>query len=118
MSQVLNQLVALLTLKPSENLFRGVSQDLGFRQLFGGQVLGKCVSAASQTVNAEHRTLHARLYFLRPGDVSLPVVYQVEQVRGSGFNAAGDGDQKGKPILPAARPFSSLKRHSSPEPDA
>jgi acyl-CoA thioesterase-2 len=55
MSQVLNQLVALLTLKPSENLFRGVSQDLGFRQLFGGQVLGNCVSAASQTVNAEHR---------------------------------------------------------------
>jgi len=41
MSQVLEDLVDLLTLEPiAENLFRGRSQDLGFRQLFGGQVLG------------------------------------------------------------------------------
>lgn len=37
MSQVLEDLVDLLTLEPiEENLFRGRSQDLGFRQLFGG----------------------------------------------------------------------------------
>ena len=42
MSQVLDDLVNLLTLEPiEENLFRGRSQDLGFRQLFGGQVLGQ-----------------------------------------------------------------------------
>ena len=36
MSQVLDDLVNLLTLEPiEENLFRGSSQDLGFRQLFG-----------------------------------------------------------------------------------
>ena len=40
MSQVLDDLVALLSLEAiEENLFRGRSQDLGFRQLFGGQVL-------------------------------------------------------------------------------
>jgi acyl-CoA thioesterase len=51
MSQVLEDLVDLLTLEPiEENLFRGRSQDLGFRQLFGGQVLGQSLSAASQTV--------------------------------------------------------------------
>ncbi len=38
MSQVLDDLVDLLSLEPiEENLFRGRSQDLGFRQLFGGQ---------------------------------------------------------------------------------
>ena len=37
MSQVLDDLVNLLTLAPiEENRFRGSSQDLGFRQLFGG----------------------------------------------------------------------------------
>jgi acyl-CoA thioesterase len=42
MSQVLDDLVDLLTLEPiEENLFRGRSQDLGFRQLFGGQVIAQ-----------------------------------------------------------------------------
>lgn len=51
MTQILDNLVALLSLEPiEENLFRGMSQDLGFRQLYGGQVLGQALSAASQTV--------------------------------------------------------------------
>ena len=51
MSQVLDDLVALLSLEPiEENLFRGRSQDLGFRQLFGGQVLGQSLSAATSTM--------------------------------------------------------------------
>jgi acyl-CoA thioesterase II len=86
--------------------------------LFGGQVLANCVSAASQTVNASTTCASMHGLFLRPGDVSLPVVYQVEQVRdGDSFNAV-TAIRRAKPILPAARPFSSLKRHSSPEPDA
>src|SRR5690606_24934606 len=59
MSQVLDELVALLSLETiEENLFRGASQDLGFPQLFGGQVLGQALSAASQTVIAE-RHVHS-----------------------------------------------------------
>ena len=78
MSQVLQELVALLSLEAiEENLFRGVSQDLGFRQLFGGQVLGQCVSAATQTVEADRHVHSLHGYFLRPGDAALPVVYQV-----------------------------------------
>lgn len=67
MSQVLDDLVNLLTLEPiEENLFRGSSQDLGFRQLFGGQVLGQSLSAMSQTVeDARHvHSLHG--YFCAP----------------------------------------------------
>ena len=75
MSQVLDDLVELLTLEPiEENLFRGRSQDLGFRQLFGGQVLGQSLSAASQTVEDERHVHSMHGYFLRPGDVALPVV--------------------------------------------
>jgi acyl-CoA thioesterase-2 len=107
MSQVLDELVALLSLEAiEENLFRGVSQDLGFRQLFGGQVLGQCVSAASQTVEDRHvHSMHG--YFLRPGDAALPVVYQVDRVRdgGSFSTRRVTAVQKGKPIFTCSASF-------------
>ena len=82
MSHVLDDLVDLLTLEAiEENLFRGRSQDLGFRQLFGGQVLGQSLSAASQTVEEARHVHSMHGYFLRPGDAALPVVYQVDRVR-------------------------------------
>ncbi|HLD68311.1 MAG TPA: acyl-CoA thioesterase II [Pseudomonas sp.] len=102
MSQLLDNLVALLSLEQiEENLFRGTSQDLGFRQLYGGQVLGQCVSAASQTVEPERHVHSLHGYFLRPGDASLPVVYQVDRVRdgGSFSTRRVTAIQKGKPIF-------------------
>lgn len=108
MSQVLDELVALLTLETiEENLFRGVSQDLGFRQLFGGQVLGQCVSAASQTVDAARHVHSMHGYFLRPGDASLPIVYQVDRVRdgGSFSTRRVTAIQKGKPIFTCSASF-------------
>ncbi|MDX1370036.1 acyl-CoA thioesterase II [Pseudomonas sp.] len=102
MSQVLDELVALLSLEAiEENLFRGRSQDLGFRQLFGGQVLGQCISAASQTVEADRHVHSMHGYFLRPGDASLPVVYQVERIRDGGSFSTRRvvAVQKGKPIF-------------------
>lgn len=102
MSQVLDELVALLSLEAiEENLFRGRSQDLGFRQLFGGQVLGQCISAASQTVEADRHVHSMHGYFLRPGDAALPVVYQVERIRDGGSFSTRRvvAVQKGKPIF-------------------
>ncbi|RKH04710.1 acyl-CoA thioesterase II [Corallococcus sp. CA053C] len=102
MSRVLDELLGLLKLEPiEENLFRGASQDLGFRQLFGGQVLGQSVSAASQTVEPA-RTVHSlHGYFLRPGDAGLPVVYTVDRVRdgGSFTTRRVVAIQKGQPIF-------------------
>lgn len=85
MTQALDTLVALLGLETlEENLFRGRSQDLGFPQLFGGQVLGQALSAASQTVEPARRVHSLHGYFLRPGDAKRPVVYQVDRVRDGG----------------------------------
>ena len=82
MSHVLDDLVELLSLEPiEENLFRGRSQDLGFRQLFGGQVLGQSLSAASQTVEPDRHVHSLHGYFLRPGDTTVPIVYDVENLR-------------------------------------
>ena len=51
MSQALSNLLALLDLeKIEEGLFRGQSEDLGLRQVFGGQVVGQALYAAKETV--------------------------------------------------------------------
>ncbi|MCC6077561.1 acyl-CoA thioesterase II [Pseudomonas sp. GCM10022188] len=108
MTQVLDELVALLSLETiEENLFRGVSQDLGFRQLFGGQVIGQSLSAASQTVNADRHMHSMHAYFLRPGDATQPVVYQVDRVRdGGSFNTRRVlAIQKGRPIYSCSVSF-------------
>ena len=80
MSEV--KLVELLTLeKLEQGLYRGQSWDLGFRALFGGQVLGQALAAARQTIQ-ENRVAHSfHSYFLRPGDANTPVVFDVEIVR-------------------------------------
>jgi len=83
--EVLNQLVSLLALERiEENLFRGQSQDLGWGQVFGGQVLGQALSAAAQTV-PEDRSVHSfHGYFLLTGKVDKPIVYDVDRIRDGG----------------------------------
>ena len=74
-------LVDLLQLEQLEvNLFRGESRDIGSPQVFGGQVLGQALNAASRTVQGRVvHSLHA--YFLRRGDFNAPIVYQVDRSR-------------------------------------
>ena len=108
MTEILDNLVALLSLEPiEENLFRGRSEDLGLRQLFGGQVLGQAVSAASQTVEPGRQVHSLHGYFLRPGDASLPVLYEVDPLRdGKSFSARRvTAIQKGRPIFTCSASF-------------
>lgn len=89
MSQALQQLLDLLNLeKLEEGLFRGQSQDLGLRQVFGGQVVGQALSAAKQTVPPERFVHSFHSYFLLPGDSQKPIIYDVETLRdGNSFSA-------------------------------
>jgi acyl-CoA thioesterase-2 len=85
MAKVLDELVQLLALEQIEqNLFRGQSQDLGWGTVFGGQVLGQALSAAVQTVPEERHVHSLHAYFLRPGDVKRPIVYDVDRIRDGG----------------------------------
>ena len=88
MRPVLSELVQLLRLERIEaHLFQGPSQDLGWGAIFGGQVLGQALSAAAQTVPADRHTHSLHGYFLRRGDVTRPVVYEVDPIRdGKSFN--------------------------------
>jgi len=78
---ILADLLHLLSLERIEDhIFRGESRDLGGERVFGGQVLGQALTAASYTVEGrEVNSLHA--YFLVPGDVAAPIVYEVEVAR-------------------------------------
>jgi acyl-CoA thioesterase II len=77
--QRIADLLTLLELEQLEvNLFRGESRDIGSPQVFGGQVLGQALTAASRTV--EGRVVHSlHAYFLRRGDFNAPIVYQVDR---------------------------------------
>jgi acyl-CoA thioesterase II len=105
---VLEELLTLLKLEKIEaNIFRGQSQDLGFGSVFGGQVLGQALSAASQTV-AQSRAVHSlHAYFLRPGDAQQPIVYTVERLRdGKSFSTRRVvALQKGRTIFSLAASF-------------
>ena len=81
MKKLLDDLVKVMTLERLElDLFRGESRDIGSPQVFGGQVLGQALMAATATVEARSvNSLHA--YFLRRGDVNAPIVYEVDRAR-------------------------------------
>lgn len=72
--------------KLEENLFRGRSPQVGWQRVFGGQVIGQALVAAQRTVD-EGRYVHSlHAYFMRPGDPSVPIVYEVDRIRdGSSF---------------------------------
>lgn len=120
--QLLQDLVSLLDLETlEENLFRGASRDLGGKSVFGGQVIGQALVAASRTVEgrAPH-SLHA--YFLRPGDMTRPIVYEVDRVRdGNSFTARRvQAIQHGAAILTMIVSFQKPEtgdEHQMPMPD-
>ncbi|CCQ12693.1 Acyl-CoA thioesterase II [Pseudoalteromonas luteoviolacea B = ATCC 29581] len=122
MSQVLQELLNLLTLEEIEQgIYRGQSQDLGFRQVFGGQVMGQALSAAKQTLPEGRYVNSLHSYFLRPGDASKPIVYDVENIRdGKSFSTRRiRAIQYGKPIFYMTASFQGDEEglsHQSPMP--
>ncbi len=79
---VLDRLVALLDLERiEEDVFRGVSPPEAPVRVFGGQVAGQALVAAGRTVPAERRVHSLHAYFIRPGETSIPIVYQVDRIR-------------------------------------
>ena len=87
MSRALDQLLAILDIETLEvNLFRGVSPQVGWQRVFGGQVIGQALVAAYRTI--EDRAAHSlHAYFLRAGDPKVPIIYEVDRIRdGSSFS--------------------------------
>ncbi len=76
------ELLALLDLEVIEdNLFRGRQPDTRMQRVFGGQVAAHALVAAHRTVPERYHVHSLHSYFLRPGDTSVPIVYDVDTVR-------------------------------------
>lgn len=78
----LAELLGTLDLERLEvNLFRGRSPDVGWQRVYGGQVIGQALVAACRTVETDRMAHSLHGYFMRPGDPSVPIIYEVERIR-------------------------------------
>ncbi|ADU34597.1 acyl-CoA thioesterase [Variovorax paradoxus] len=80
-ARLVDELVALMQLEPlGGDRFRAQSEDIGTPAVFGGQVLGQSLAAASLTVGADRPVHSMHAYFLLPGEHA-PIKYSVDRVR-------------------------------------
>jgi acyl-CoA thioesterase-2 len=116
--------VKLLDLEPIEvNLFRGVSPDEERQRVFGGQVAGQALVAAARTVEPGRSVHSLHAYFLRPGDPTVPILYEVDRIRdGRSFTTRRVvAIQHGKAIFNLQASFQVPEaglEHQEPMPDA
>jgi acyl-CoA thioesterase-2 len=85
------ELLGLLDLEASDHdSFTGRSPAIGWKRVFGGQVVAQALVAAARTVE-ESRPIHSlHGYFLRPGNPAIPIDYRVERFRdGKSFTTRG-----------------------------
>ncbi len=104
----LDDLLDLLDLERIEDrIFRGRNRPLASPRVFGGQVLAQALVAAARTVGDDRlcHSLHA--YFILPGDIEAPIVYEVETLRdgGSFTTRRVTAIQHGRPIFNASLSF-------------
>jgi acyl-CoA thioesterase-2 len=123
MGTALDDLIDLLELEQLEvNLFRGLSPDEDRQRVFGGQVAAQALTAAGRTVDPLRRVHSLHAYFLRPGDPTIPLIYEVDRIRdGKSFTTRRVvGIQHGKAIFNLAASFQIAEtgpEHSDPMPD-
>ena len=116
-------LLAQLDLEVLEDqLFRGSSRNLGGRSVFGGQVAGQAMVAATRTVEPGRLAHSMHGYFLRPGDMDKAIVYEVENIRdGRSFAARRvQAIQHGRPIFSMLASFHAAEHgyvHQAQMPD-
>jgi acyl-CoA thioesterase-2 len=109
----LEDLVTLLDLEPIEvNIFRGQSPDENRQRVFGGQVAGQALVAATRTIDESDRMVHSlHAYFLRSGDPGVPILYEVDRLRdGKSFSTRRVvAIQHGKPIFNLQASFQKIE---------
>ncbi len=82
MSRALSDLIDNIELEKIDiNIFRGKTVDEARNCVYGGQVLAQSINAASRTVTSPYILHSAHAYFLREGDVDMPVIYEVDRIR-------------------------------------
>jgi acyl-CoA thioesterase-2 len=117
-----DQLLEVLDLRQTaEMTFVGSSPRIGPQRVFGGQVAGQALVAAGRTVDAERHVHSLHGYFVRGGDPTEPIEYEVERVRdGRSFSVRRSvALQHGQPIFFMSASFQRAEEgleHQAPVP--
>lgn len=84
-----------------EDIFIGPSQWMPHGRVYGGQVLAQCLVAATRTVDPARVAHSLHGYFLRAGDINLPITFSVDRLRdGRSFSTRRvQAYQNGEPIF-------------------
>lgn len=124
MSAPLQQLLDLLDLEALEvNIYRGRNRDIGSGRVFGGQVFAQALVAAQRTVGAGRDAHSVHGYFLRAGDLKVPIIFFVDRPRdgGSFTSRRVTAIQHGEAIFHLSASFHTSEtglEHQAPMPDA
>lgn len=65
-------------------IFRGPVIPTTFTRTFGGQVAAQALAAAIRTTTADRSVHSLHAYFVRPGDATTPVIFQIDPIKEGG----------------------------------
>jgi acyl-CoA thioesterase-2 len=57
---------------------------VNWQRVFGGQTIAQSLVAAQRTVEPDRHVHSLHAYFMRPGDITVPIIYEVERLRDGG----------------------------------
>lgn len=85
MAPGIQELLSILNLEKLEhNLYRGRSPQVQWQRAFGGQTIAQALVAAQRTVEPDRHVHSLHGYFMRPGDITVPIIYEVDRIRDGG----------------------------------
>ncbi|QND57484.1 acyl-CoA thioesterase II [Mesorhizobium huakuii] len=85
MTAAIDELLRILDLERLEhNLYRGRSPQVEWQRVFGGQTIAQALVAAQRTVEPDRFVHSLHGYFMRPGDIRVPIIYEVDRIRDGG----------------------------------
>jgi acyl-CoA thioesterase-2 len=122
--QPLNKILETLDLEEIElNHYLATSPNEGWQRVYGGQVIGQALVAASRTVDNDRQAHSLHGYFLRAGDKDIPILYKVDRIRdGKSFTTRRVvAIQRGQAIFTMSISFQVTEKglsHQFPMPEA
>ena len=67
--------------KIDRDIFSWNGRNVGYKRIFGGQVMAQTLIAAYKTIDVEHFAHSYHSYFLRPGNMDKSITFTVDRIR-------------------------------------
>ena len=107
-----DDMIASLSVEMIDDLlYRGAPLQMGLPRIYGGQILGQSLAAAMLSVEPDRRPHSLHAYFLRPGDITRDVIFDVDPIRdGRSFTTRRVvAKQRGRAIFNASISFQKVE---------